>query len=104
LSKLPKKEKISITEKEMNQMIMQEAFMLHISPNQLVAEIKDNYERIQELKRRAIFGKALDFVLLSNLKEKNSEQESNLKKDNPGSKAPPEAVSSENSDAAANVK
>jgi hypothetical protein len=46
----------------------------------------------------------LDFVLLSNLKEKNSKQESNLGKDNPGSKAPPEAVSSENSDVAVNIK
>jgi trigger factor len=69
LEKIAEREKITIAETEMNQMIVQEASMLRMTPNQLVEEIKNNRERIQELQRRALFGKTLDFILLSNLKK-----------------------------------
>jgi trigger factor len=68
LEKIAEQEKITLTEADLNQMIAQEASMLHMTPNQLIEEIKNNRERIQDLRRRAIFGKTIDFILLSNLK------------------------------------
>ncbi|MDR1590731.1 MAG: trigger factor [Puniceicoccales bacterium] len=69
LEKIAEKEKIALTEMEMQQMIVQEASMLRMAPEQLVSEIKNKQERIQDIRRRAIFGKTLDFVLSSNLKQ-----------------------------------
>jgi trigger factor len=74
LEKIAEQEKITISETEMDQMIMQEASMLGIAPNQLIEEIKNNHERIRELQRRAVFGKTLDFILLTNLKKSDSEE------------------------------
>jgi trigger factor len=68
LEKIADAEKITLTEAEMHQMIAQEASLLRMTPDQLVTEIKSNRERIQDLRRRAIFGKTLDFILFSNLK------------------------------------
>jgi FKBP-type peptidyl-prolyl cis-trans isomerase (trigger factor) len=67
LEKIAEREKITVTEEEMRQMIMQEASMLRVTPDQLIEKIKNDRERIQELRRRAVFGKTLDFVLVSNL-------------------------------------
>ena len=77
LDKIAEIEKIQVTDQEMNQMIIQEASMLRTSPDKLIADLKGNRERIQDLQRRAIFGKTLDFILVSNLKSaENSEQNS----------------------------
>jgi trigger factor len=76
LEKIAEKENITITDAELNQMIIQEASMLRITPDRLVEEIKNNRERIQDLRRRAIFGKTLDFILLSNLKRNDEEKDS----------------------------
>jgi trigger factor len=104
LEKIAEKEKIFITNDEMNQMIVQEASMLHISPDKLIAEIKDNMERLQELRRRAIFGKTLDFVLLSNLKKDNSKEESDSEKGSSEGEAKASVASLKDSVAAINVK
>jgi trigger factor len=69
LEKIAEREKITCSEQDLSQMIMQEASMLRITPDQLVATLRENRERAQDLQRRALFGKALDFVLLSNLKK-----------------------------------
>jgi trigger factor len=74
LEKIAEKEKITVTEGEMNQMIIQEASMLRTTPDRLVEEIKNNHERIQELQRRAVFGKTLDFILISNLKKNGGKE------------------------------
>ncbi|MDR0418291.1 MAG: trigger factor [Puniceicoccales bacterium] len=75
LEKIAEQEKITISEAEMNQMVIQEASMLGIAPNQLIEEIKNNQERIRELQRRAVFGKTLDFILLTNLRRSDSKEE-----------------------------
>ncbi|MDR1435297.1 MAG: trigger factor [Puniceicoccales bacterium] len=104
LEKIAEKEKISVTDNEMNQMILQEASMLRISPDQLIAEIRDNRERIQELRRRAVFGKTLDFVLLSNLKEDNPKRESDLEEANSERESKAAAVPRKDSVAAINIE
>jgi trigger factor len=104
LEKIAEKEKIFITNDEINQMIVQEASTLHLSPDQLIAEIRDNRERMQELRRRAIFGKTLDFILLSNLKKDNSRQESDSEKGNSEGEPKVSAASLKDSAAAVNVK
>jgi trigger factor len=67
------KENITITEKDMEQMIIQEASLLGITPDQLIAQLKKDKDRMQELQRRARFGKTLDFILLYNLKKNSPE-------------------------------
>jgi trigger factor len=69
LEKIAQKENIALSERELNQMIIQEAAVRRVSPNQLIAELRENSERNRDLHRRALFGKTLDFVLLSNLKK-----------------------------------
>jgi trigger factor len=76
LEKIVEKEAITLTDAELNQMIVQEASMLRTTPAQLVEEIKNNHERVQDLRRRAIFGKTIDFILISNLKRSPSPVES----------------------------
>ena len=68
LEKIAEQEAIKLTDKELNQMVFQEAMMLRTSPDRLIKELKGNRERILELQRRALFGKTLDFVLVENLK------------------------------------
>ncbi|MDR0590522.1 MAG: trigger factor [Puniceicoccales bacterium] len=68
LEKIAQKENITVSEQEISQMIIQEAAARRISPDQLVAELRENSERNRDLHRRALFGKTLDFVLVSNLK------------------------------------
>ncbi|MDR1303416.1 MAG: trigger factor [Puniceicoccales bacterium] len=69
LEKIAQKENITVSEREIDQMIIQEAAVRRISSDQLIAELKENSERNRDLHRRALFGKTLDFVLLSNLKK-----------------------------------
>jgi FKBP-type peptidyl-prolyl cis-trans isomerase (trigger factor) len=99
LEKIAEREKITVTEAEMNQMIIQEASMLRMEPNQLIEEIKNNRERIQDLQRRAVFGKTLDFILLSNLKRNNSEENEISSK----TEVSPEASSHDNSVISINI-
>ena len=68
LEKIAENESVKLTDQDLNQMVLQEAMMLRMTPDQLVKEIKGNRERILELQRRALFGKTLDFVLVENLK------------------------------------
>lgn len=68
LEKIAELEKIELTDQEMGQMVFQEAAMLRTSPDHLIKELKGNQERILELRRRALFGKTLDFILIENLK------------------------------------
>ncbi|MDR2372475.1 MAG: trigger factor [Puniceicoccales bacterium] len=76
LEKIVKNEAITLTDTELNQMIVQEASTLRTTPAQLVEEIKNNRERVQDLRRRAIFGKTIDFILISNLERSPSPVES----------------------------
>jgi trigger factor len=69
LEKIAQKENIAVSEREIDRMIIQEAAARRISPDQLIAELRENSERNRDLYRRALFGKTLDFVLLSNLKK-----------------------------------
>lgn len=69
LEKIAVRENIKVSDQEMSQMIIQEAMLLRITPEQLINEIKGNRDRIEDLQRRALFGKTLDFVLMSNLKK-----------------------------------
>jgi trigger factor len=78
LEKIAEKEQISCSEQDLSQMIMQEASMLRIAPDQLIAILKENRERAQDLQRRALFGKTLDFVLSSNLKKTSHGAEENF--------------------------
>ncbi|MDR3317596.1 MAG: trigger factor [Puniceicoccales bacterium] len=102
LEKIAEKENVVVNEKEIGQMIIQEASMLHMPPDQLISELKSNSERAQDLQRRALFGKTLDFVLVTNLKGNN------LPGNLPGNSDPVEEYASEetsatNSTAASNL-
>jgi trigger factor len=99
LEKIAEREKITITEAEVNQMIMQEASMLRTTPHQLVEEIKNNHERIQELQRRALFGKTLDFILISNLKKDDGGEDRAT-----ATATSPEVTSTENFTESANIE
>lgn len=84
LEKISEKENIKVSEQEMSQMIMQEAMLLRVTPEQLVNELKGNRDRIEDLQRRAIFGKTLDFVLMSNLKKNPEALEENSSENSSG--------------------
>jgi trigger factor len=68
LERIAIEEKITVSADELSQMIMQEASMLHTTPEKLVNEIKNDRIRIQDLQRRALFSKTLDFLIMENTK------------------------------------
>jgi trigger factor len=68
LERIAIEEKITVSANEMSQMIIQEASMLRTTPDALVNEIKNDKVRVQDLQRRTLFSKTLDFLVLENIK------------------------------------
>lgn len=63
LAKVAEKEEIKVEQKELNERIVQEAYIARMPVDKFVKEISKDRERIVEMQRLILFNKALDTIL-----------------------------------------
>jgi trigger factor len=68
LERIAIEEKITVSADEVSRMIIQEASLLRTTPDKLISEIKNDKDRVQDLQRRALFSKTLDFLIIESTK------------------------------------
>jgi trigger factor len=67
LEYIAKKENIEATADDMQQLLLQDASALRVAPEKLFKELQQDRQRIQDMQRRVILGKTLNFLLTVNL-------------------------------------
>ncbi len=63
LMDIAKKESIELTQQDMQQTLMQEAYVTRTKPEKLMKELKKDQDRLRDLQRQSLIHKALDFVV-----------------------------------------
>jgi trigger factor len=71
LEYIAKKENIEATSDDMQQLLLQDASALRIAPEKLFKELQQDRQRIQDMQRRVILGKTLNFLLTANTRISN---------------------------------
>ncbi|MDR0351397.1 MAG: trigger factor [Puniceicoccales bacterium] len=80
LERIAIEEKITVSSDEVSRMIIQEASVLRTTPDKLIDEIKNDRARVQDIQRRALFSKTLDFLVNENTNDHPSLDEDRSKK------------------------
>jgi FKBP-type peptidyl-prolyl cis-trans isomerase (trigger factor) len=78
LDKIAEKEKIEIAGADLEALVFQDARIRKIDPIRYVNEIKKDSERVASLRRRALRGKTLDYLMVTacqDLKQDKAESE-----------------------------
>lgn len=62
LSEIAQKEKVDVTEQDMQQAIYEQAMQTRTKPEDLIKQLREDRNRVQQLQQNILFGKVLDLI------------------------------------------